>query len=487
MTGRHWRSAAAVLLAALLVTLPAQAQDTLPPPVQAALDAAGVPADALSAIAVPLHWWGRRWEHGADRPVQPGSTMKIVTTVVALDQLGAGLRGHTELLSAAPQAGDVLRGDLVLRGGADPELGVPELLALLNELRDQGLRVIDGDLLIDRTLFRPTRTDVGRAPFDETPEFAYNVIPDALLLAGHVVQVELQATDDAVQARLRPALDDVAITSTMTLVDAPCSDWDEHWRGAEVRDDGRQLQIVLRGAFPRGCRVQAGLDLIERDRLIELTVRTLWTRLGGTWSGRVREAVAPAGARVLAQHVSRPWGEVLRTMNKTSDNALSRLLHLQLGVAGMAVEPSATTLELADRAVRRWFASHGVPTAGLVLDNGSGLSRSERISPRQLAQVIQAALAGPNAPDLLATLPVAGVDGTMRRRLADSPARGWARLKSGTLRNVAALAGVVRDGGGRPWVLVAMINHDAASRARPALDALADTIAHGQPLHGRAR
>jgi serine-type D-Ala-D-Ala carboxypeptidase/endopeptidase (penicillin-binding protein 4) len=471
--------AAALLAVGLGV---AQAQDALPAPVRAALDIAGVPADAMHAVAIPLHWWGRTWAHGADHSAQPASTMKIVTTVVALDRLGPNLRGRTELLSAAPQDGELLRGDLVLRGGADPELGWPQLMELLTELRDRGIREIAGDLVLDRTLFRPARMDLGRPPFDEAPEFRYNVIPDALLANGNLMGLELRADTAGVQARSVPRLDGLEFGSTMGLVDARCNDWDDHWQFPQLQDDGQRLRIELRGNFPRGCTVRTELQLFERNRLIELSVRTLWARLGGSWRGGVREGAAPADARVLAQRVSRPWGEVLRFMNKSSDNALTRLLYLQLGVPRMKDAPQATTAELAEREVRAWFAEHGIDDTGLVLENGSGLSRSERITPRQLAKLIRTALAGRHANELMMSLPTVGVDGTMRNRLKTGPATGWTRLKTGTLRNVVALAGVVRDGSGRPWVMAAMVNHDKAGGTRPALDALVDWIAQGRAL-----
>jgi D-alanyl-D-alanine carboxypeptidase/D-alanyl-D-alanine-endopeptidase (penicillin-binding protein 4) len=152
----------------------------------------------------------------------------------------------------------------------------------------------------------------------------------------------------------------------------------------------------------------------------------------------------------------------------------------------MEAEPQATTAALAGREVRRWLAAHGIADEGLVLDNGSGLSRGERITPLQLASMLKRAWHGRHAPDLLASLPVAGVDGTMRRRLTDSPATGWARLKTGRLRNVVALAGFVDDEQGRPWAVAMMINHDRAAQARPALDALVDAMARHGP-HGPPR
>ena len=143
----------------------------------------------------------------------------------------------------------------------------------------------------------------------------------------------------------------------------------------------------------------------------------------------------------------------------------------------MAQDATTPTLELARREVERWFDEQRIDRQGLVLDNGSGLSRSERIAPRTLALMLKAAHAGKQAPELLMSLPVAGVDGTMRRRLKGTPAEGWARLKTGTLKNTAALAGYVRDTQGDAWVVVAMVNHDQAAKGRPALDALVDWVA----------
>jgi serine-type D-Ala-D-Ala carboxypeptidase/endopeptidase (penicillin-binding protein 4) len=462
-------------------SLAAAAQDSLPPAVLAALKAADVPADALSAMAVPLNHRAPSWRHRALEPVQPGSSMKLVTSIVALDRLGPNQRGSTELRSAAPVMGEVLQGELVLKGGADVELDVARLWALLADLRQRGITRIEGDLLVDRTLFRPARLDIGLPPFDESPEFYYNVVPDALYLNGNLLPLELSASAEGVRAGTLPPLAGLAVDSRMQLVDAPCSDWDKHWRPAQVaREEGRTL-ITLNGAFPRDCTQRTALQLIDRLEFEERLFRTLWEGLGGSWAGRAREAAGPADSRLLARHVARPWGEVLRHLNKTSDNAEARLLYLLLGVPAMAANPQASTAELAAREVRAWFAENRIDSTGLVLDNGSGLSRSERISPAQMTALLKAAWNGRHAHDFIATLPTAGVDGTLRNRLKTGPATGWARLKTGTLKNVVALAGYVNDARGRPWAVSMMVNHDKAGGARPVLDALVDAFARATP------
>ena len=468
---------------ALAAAAPALRDDPLPPTVAAALAQAGLPEDALAAIALPLGTrWARPWQHRATQAMQPASTMKIVTSVVALDRLGPNHRGRTELFAAGAIEGELLAGDLVLKGGADPDLDLPALWQMLFDLRQRGVREMAGDLLLDRSLFRPARIDIGLAPFDESPEWPYNMIPDALMLSGNLMRLSLASNGAGVQARLSPPLEGIEIdASAMTLTEAPCTDWDDGWLPALIAPAPQAgFRIGLRGGFPRRCEARVELQLLDRDVVAERQVRAVWASLGGSWrraAGGVRETATPIDASLIATHTSRPWGEVMRHMNKSSDNAETRLLFLQLGVAGMAQDPSAPTLDLARRDVERWFDEQRIDRRGLVLDNGSGLSRSERIAPRTLALMLKAAHAGKHAPELTMSLPVAGVDGTMRRRLKGTPAEGWARLKTGTLKNATALAGYVRDSRGDTWAVVAMINHEQAAKGPPVLDALIEWVA----------
>ena len=525
----------AISLGCALPPAAAQGLDPrLPAALAEALAKAQLPADALAAVVLPNTRLGPRWLWQADRAMQPGSTMKLLTSIVALDRLGPNHRGFTELLTTAPQQGDVLAGDLVLRGGADPELGLAELWAMLAELRHtHGIREIAGDIVIDRTLFHPQRQELGLPPFDDLPEFPYNVVPDALQLNGSLMRLEISSEIDPaapagaplVRARTLPPLPDLLIdASAMRLSERACKDWDLDWISPPLIDEPMPgtLRVRLQGGFPKDCNQRPSLQLIDRQALVERQLRWLWTSLGGEWRGRAREAeqpliaplgqaalapsslasapppplpgsavvapgvaraghlgAMPAGVHLLASHQARPWGELLRTLNKQSDNAYSRLLYLSLGLSAMADAPGVPTAALADREVRRWLAERRISAADMVLDNGSGLSRSERLTPRQLALALQAAQQGRWAAELMMSLPIAGVDGTLRNRLKTGPAAGLARLKTGTLRDVTALAGVVIDPQGRPWTLVAMINHEQAAKGRPVLDALVDWVAGG--------
>jgi serine-type D-Ala-D-Ala carboxypeptidase/endopeptidase (penicillin-binding protein 4) len=490
-------------------TAPTTPLQHLPAPVQRALAAASVPPEALAAVALPLGHSARGWGHRANEAMQPASTMKLVTSMVALDRLGPNHRGYTELRSAAPLDGGVLRGDVVLRGGADSSLTLDHFWALLMELQLAGVQEITGDVIVDRTLFQPARMDLGAPPFDKQPEWRYNAIPDALNLMESLLPIEISSVSGAVVVRGMPALQGVEISSTMALSDRRCADWDEDWLPVAVEPTpSGGWRVQLRGLFPRNCTQRENLGVLDRQALTEAVFRTLWASHGGRFTGRVREAATaadvPSGTRVLARRTSRPWGEVLRPLNKTSDNALTRLLFLSLGTAAASagastgISPNTTsaaaaaaataanaaaaaqpTLDRAGQVVREWFTEQGISTTGLVLDNASGLSRSERISPQALAQALRASWQGRYASDLMMSLPTAAEDGTLRNRLKGSPAAGWARLKTGTLKDVTALAGYARDEHGRLWAVAMMLNHERAAQARPALDALIDGLARG--------
>ncbi|MCV2367749.1 D-alanyl-D-alanine carboxypeptidase/D-alanyl-D-alanine endopeptidase [Roseateles oligotrophus] len=449
----------------------------LPAEVRLALAKAGLPESAMAVHAFPLQQAAQILSVRGQEAISVGSAMKLVTAVVAMDRLGAASRGRTDLLVDGNQTGDVLNGSLYLRGGADAELDWGVLWQMLRVLREQqGLREIQGGLVVDRTLFSPARPELGVPAFDESPEWPYNVIPDALHLNGSLLGYTLRSDASSVSAKSSPAWPGIGLdVSGMTLVDRPCVDWEQGWRLPMVRQDGSGATIELKGEFPRHCEQRPKLNLLDRQWLSTQAVRQIWAELGGSMGPANLEGATPVDARLLASHQDRPLGELLRAALKQSDNPLSRLVFLRLGAA--VAEPGEATQAAAARAVSEWFAAKHIDSEGLVLDNGAGLSRSERIKPAQLAALLAAAWDGPLAPELLSGLPLAGVDGTLTRRFKGGPAEGRARLKTGTLRDVKALAGYVYDRRRRPWVLVVAVNHAEAAKGRAAMDALVEWLA----------
>ena len=485
-----------LLIAALIagLGLPA-AHAQLPDSVSVLLRSANIPEDAIGAIV--LRGNTVVMSHGAERSMQPASTMKVVTTAVGLEQLGPAFRGRTELRTSADVINGVLKGDLILRGGADTDFNADVLAHMLQSLRNQGIHTIKGDLILDRQLFQPARPDIGAPPFDESAEFRYNVIPAALLLNTNLLDIELSSTTQQLKLLMLPELDNVTISSDMQLVKGNCARWEDGWRPPEyVRGQNGRLQVILHGTFPQNCKKATSINVLDRNDYADKLFRTTWKRLGGTISGSVREAAAtglpptaePVGTRMLADHVARALPEVLRDINKNSDNTLARTLFLSIGSlqsdGWLGSRPVAMTMpeDTATRSrqvIQEWMQRRGIDTNGMLIDNGSGLSRTGRIAPLQLAGVLQAMQQSVWAPEFQSSLPIVALDGTMRKRLLGSPAASRARIKTGTLKNVVAIAGYVPDANNQLCVVVAMINSDLVGNGngRAAVDALIEWVA----------
>ncbi len=441
----------------------------LPAPVAQALAAGGIPE---SSVALYVHEIGAERalvSHGAERALNPASTMKLVTTYAALELLGPAYSWTTEVYAAGPLQGDVLAGNLIIKGGGDPKLTLENFWLLLRSLRARGIREIRGDVLLDRTYFSAHEFDPAR--FDGDPIRPYNTGPDALLVNFKAVAVQFVPDADSRSVRLvaEPALEAAQIVNNVTLSEGPCGDWVARLK-FEPQGTGDTTRLVISGTYARDCGERArSFSLLNHRAYVAALFTQLWKDLGGALTGAIRDGQAPPGARLLATVRSPALSEVVRDINKYSNNVMARQLFLTLGALGGG---APGTMEKAREAVRQWLTQKGLSIPELVMENGSGLSRIERISARNLGELLLEAFRSPVMPELVSSLPVVAADGTMRKRLANAEVAGQAHIKGGTLSGVRAIAGYVLDARGRRVVVVLIVNHANAHNTQSAQDAL---------------
>ncbi|HTD06400.1 D-alanyl-D-alanine carboxypeptidase/D-alanyl-D-alanine endopeptidase [Undibacterium sp.] len=458
------------------------AQSVLPANVSEALVKANLPAQALSAWVAPVSagFASPTLSVLADRAMSPASTMKLVTTMIALDELGPTYRWKTAMLSDATIRNDTLRGTLYLRGGGDPNLSWDKLELMLRSLRAQGIRKISGNIVLDRSFFQPARLDVNAPPFDDTPDAYYNVIPDALLVHSNLITFSLESSANRIAVHTSPPMSKVGIENHLMLDDRNCAEWEAGWKAHAVEvTRSKSANIVLSGSFPRNCKAATELNTLERNLYIERVIQALWREIGGSWSGTVQDGVTPPNAKLLVERQSETLADTIRIVNKRSDNTMARLLYLTLGAERAKTGNYQSTLQAANDSIIAWFNHHGIDANGMVLENGSGLSRLERISPAQLAALLKVAAHSNWFAEYASSMPIVAVDGTMRKRLKGTAAEGRARIKTGTLKNTVAVAGYVRDSYDENWIVVAMINNDDVSKGRIVLDELLVWVANG--------
>jgi D-alanyl-D-alanine carboxypeptidase/D-alanyl-D-alanine-endopeptidase (penicillin-binding protein 4) len=460
------------VLLAILLSLPLLAAAQLPAPVRAALAKAGVPDSAVSIVVQPVERAKPLLAHNAAAPMNPASVMKIVTAYAALDLLGPAFTFKTDVLVAGELAGGVLQGDLVVRGGGDPKLTAERVWRIAHQLRSRGVREIRGDVILDRSYFAPVPHDPGT--FDNDARRAYNVGPDALLVNFQAVDFRFIPEGNAVRVAAEPDLPNMEVMSRIATTAEACGNWRRNVKH-EVEARGLIVTVVFSGTMPAACGERSWpLSVLDGAAFTESNLRWIWSETGGVLKGKVRSAVAPTQARLFLRQESEPLANLVRDMNKFSNNVMARHLFLALSAERGAPGEAAASA----RIVQEWLRSRGIEAQDLVLENGSGLSRGERASAATLAAVLRDAWASALMPEMVSSFPIYGVDGTLKSRRGPG-AIGEAHLKGGTLADVQSIAGFVVDQQGRRWIVVMIVNHPRAASAQPALDALVEWV-HAQ-------
>ena len=458
----------------LLAWQPAHAAQGLPPEALQSLQRAGVPADAMSVV-VHDATSGRsvlQWQE--QRPVNPASLIKLLTTMAALERLGPAFTWSTPVWLTGPIKDGVLEGSVFIKGSGDPKLVLERVWLMLRRVQQLGVRDIRGDIVLDNSAFVVPETDA--SDFDGEPLRPYNVRPSALLLNFRSVTYTFVPDEAAGVARVavEPALAGTQTDRTVPLQTGPCGDWRSALKASF--EPGRTR---FAGSYNSACGESNWPVADPQPGTFEARlIDALWGEMGGQLRGSVHEGLAPLLLKPTFEQRSPALAELVRDINKYSNNVMAQQLFYTLALQARKNGPA--TLDSARDTLARWLAERtGDLGDEVVLDNGSGLSRQTRISALRLARLLTQSFDSPVMSELMSSLPISGLDGTLRRSRATA---GRAHLKTGSLRDVAGVAGYVLSSSGRRYVVVAIINHANANAARPAVDAVVQWVIRDAPV-----
>ena len=447
-----------------------RSSSALPTEVVQALRRAQLPEQDISVVVTPLPEASHpkalpaRLTHRADARMNPASVIKLITTYAGLSLLGPDFTWRNRVYTDGTVNNGVLQGNLILRGSGDPKLVLERLQDLMAQIQAQGVRDVRGDMVLDRSVF-----DIQpRAPgsFDDEALRPYNAAPDGLLVNFKSLIYTFTPDEATGVARIavEPPMAGLTVTPSVPLSAGACNDWRSGVRG----QFGSASQVLFAGNYPRSCGEKKWpVAYAAPEQFASRVIQAMWLGSGGLLSGTVREGTTPARARLLSEAPSLPLSDIIADINKFSNNVMAQQLFLSLSNPGR--------FENSRERVLTWWRTTLPGQAEPVLENGSGLSREERSSAAALTRLLQVAAAGPHAQVFQNSLGLAGVDGTVARlkdRNPNAAAIGQAWLKTGSLRDVAALAGYVQGTSGQRYSLVVIVNHSNANAARPALDKL---------------
>lgn len=459
MNFKHLIAASLLTIGAVASTFVHSAETAaaaLPVPVQAVMNRRQLPNDSLSVVVVDVESDGPALVHNGDVARNPASVMKLVTTLVALDLLGPAYRWKTEIWLRGELDDGILDGDLLLKGHGDPYLVKERVWLLMRDLRSRGLRRIGGDLLIDDSYF-----DIGNydpSAFDRQPLRSYNVAPNAMMLNFKTTRYHFEpaASGNGVVIHMDPPLDNLEIVNRLTLRQGACRGYQ---RGVAIIPNEDYDRMTFSGRFPSGCqRYAMSRAALGHNEFTYGMFRSLWREAGGELDGGMRNIVFEPGEdeEPFLVFDSQPLADVVSRVNKYSNNVMAR--HLLLTVAAEMLGAPGT--ESAGRAaVDQWLTERGIDNGSFELSNGAGLSRTARVTARQLAEMLRYAYRQPYMPEYLASMSLVGLDGTTSRRFrSDDPVAGKAHMKTGSLDHVSAIAGYVHAVSGRRYAVAVLQN-----------------------------
>ena len=454
------------LILAALICFPfsfgfAAPRNTLPESVEKILSAYKMPAESLSLFVQDVNENTPLLAVNTDVPRNPASTIKLLTTFIALEGLGPAYQWKTEGYLGGDVADGRLDGDLYLKGYGDPFMVVERFWLFLKKIQQRGVLDIAGDLVIDNSYFEIEKTDPGN--FDGQAYRTYNVIPDAFLVNFQAIDFIFSPNPagDGVGIIANPMPANLEIENRLRLTGGHCGGF-QNGISVSISDAIRQNRVTFSGTFRRECReYHLSRAVLQAPTYAHGVFENIWKEMGGGLQGGLRVERVPETIEPFISVESPPLSEVIRSINKWSNNVMAR--HLLLALGAERFGPPAT-IDKGRRAAMMLLAEQGLDFPELRIDNGAGLSRKTRISAGNLGQTLLAAHDGIYSAEFISSLPLAGLDGTLRRRFQDEGLTGRMHLKTGRLTGVFAMAGYLRAQSGREYVVVAIQNYADAHR-----------------------
>ena len=435
------------------------AETELPAPVRSILNLRQIPDDTLSIRVTDLDNGETvlGWHDGVSR--NPASTMKLVTTLVALDVLGPSFRWNTDVYALGEVVDGRLEGDLLLKGHGDPYLVTERVWQMLRSVNQAGIREVSGDLLLDDSYFDVAPHNP--AEFDHQPLRAYNVAPNALLMNFKVVRYwfEPNLAANTVRVVLDPQLENLRVENRLSLSNSSCRGYQ---RGISITSNESNDRMILDGQFPNRChRYAMDRTALDHNAFAYGLVASLWKESGGIMEGGWRNAFAPEDEEPFLSFSSLSLTELIARVNKHSNNVMARQLLYTLSAE---VQGAPGTEQGGREVIANWLAEKTPDVDSLQLDNGAGLSRDARINARDFESILRYAWQQPYMPEYSSSLALSGHDGTLRKRFDDQWLLGQAHLKTGSMDHVSAIAGYMQSRSGRRFAVVVLHNHEDIHR-----------------------
>ncbi|MCZ6675715.1 MAG: D-alanyl-D-alanine carboxypeptidase/D-alanyl-D-alanine-endopeptidase [Candidatus Poribacteria bacterium] len=458
-----------------LPELPSKPVQHLRSEIETILDDALLASSHVGMKVVSLATGEVLYEKDADKLYHPASTMKLVTAATALVKLKPDYRFQTTLYIDRFEASGVL-GNIYLKGRGDPVFTGADLEKLVDKLVGMGVKSVQGDIVVDETDFDTIRRGKGWM-WDDGPFGGYFSHLSALTINHNSVLVRMspgRGIGDSVQASIEPATEYMTIINEATTVDSP-----EDAR-LDIERQSKPIEaniLTIRGSMKMGeAEKRLRVDVVDPALYCGTLLKEILAQKGVSLQGTVRHGELPNDVTEIANHISPPLSRIVWEMNKSSDNLTAELL---LKTIGAQMEGTPGTAEKGRQAINEFLNEIGLDTTGYVFADGSGVSRYNLVTASMLTALLVYMFRNfAVMPEYLASLPIAGVDGTLKWRMKEMRAARVLRAKTGTMRGVTTLAGYTMTGDGERLAFAVLMSHytGSANPRRALQDGIGDVL-----------
>ena len=408
------------------------------------------------------------YEKNADLVFMPASNMKLIVSSAALDLLGPDYIIPTTLFTRGEISDGALKGDVILVGQGDPTLKDTDLEEMAAKLKSMGIKTINGDIVADDAYFDSVRLGSGWSWEYESDYYSAQI--SAINLNQNVVGVYVRPgkkVDDPAQIELLPKTKYMEVKNECKTSDAGSSNsiYMSRIRGTNTIRVAGNVSLDHKPEGP-----EDGVT-VDDPALFACTVfKEILRREGIKVKGKVLHGAQPADAKSVMVHNSPPMSEMIRLLNKPSDNLMAECLLKQLG----AKLKGGGRAGLGADAEMDYLKKIGADLTAINISDGSGLSRYNLVSPKDLLAILKYMHGHKDSKVFVDSLPIAGVDGTLRKRMKGTAAEGNLRAKTGYIGAVRALSGYVTAKSGEPLVFSILMNNHLckSSEADAAIDAI---------------
>ena len=387
----------------------------------------------------------------ADKTRTPASVIKVLATYAAVLKLGFDYRWPTQFYTTGALKNGVLRGDLFVKGFGDPTLSAKDLESIVASIKAKGIRKITGNIVIDRSYF-----DVGsknNSGFDQHTYSPYNAMPDAMMFNERVSTICVTPNKNDVRKKYVDG--SYKIRNRLQRVNKPCRGR-YSWPAVKIDKSQTMPEVILQGKISKRCGKRNICKVITKPyKSFYYALRDALKKSGIKVVGTMRLRKISSNANILFTHYSKSLEKIVSKTAKKSNNLYARHLLLLLGAK---VYGAPATTDKGRKAVEYILRSKGALSRGtLKIDNGSGLSRSAKMSAKILADMYDNAY-GHYGQRWMNTLSIAGVDGTIKKRFRGTVVKNHAWMKTGTLKRVKNIGGYVKSKQGRLYTVVILVN-----------------------------